>query len=82
MGNLVVISAKILKITIFTHINYQAMDIRILKDTVTPEGIRIVYAQPEGVCSRQIGVAVEGDTVKGTSCPDQLARVLDYISSK
>lgn len=97
------------------------MDIRILKDTVTPEGIRIVYAQPEGVCSRQIGVAVEGDTVKevgfmggcsgntqgvaaliggmkisdaasrlrgincagkGTSCPDQLARVLDYISSK
>lgn len=93
----------------------------ILKDTTTPEGIRIVYAQPQGVCSRQIGIAVEGDTIKevafmggcsgntqgvaalisgmkvaeaagrirgiscggkGTSCPDQLAKVLDYISSK
>lgn len=98
------------------------MDITILKDTVTPEGIRTVYAQPDrAVCTRQIGVAVVDDTIKevafmggcsgntqgvaalisgmkvseaisrlrgincggkGTSCPDQLSKVLDYISGK
>lgn len=37
-------------------------DVTVLKDMTTPEGIRVMYVQPHGVCSQQIGIAVkDGD---------------------
>lgn len=34
-------------------------DVTVLKDMTTPEGIRVMYVQPHGVCSQQIGIAVK-----------------------
>ena len=31
----------------------------VLQDTTNQEGVRIIYAKPDGVCSQQIGVAVK-----------------------
>lgn len=38
-------------------------DVTVLKDTTTPEGIRVMYAQPHGVCSQQIGIAVKDGVI-------------------
>lgn len=93
-------------------------EIKILKDVTTPEGVRVIYAQPAGVCSQQIAVAVKDGIIveaafaggcsgntqgvsrlvagmkvedavsrlegidcggKGTSCPDQLSKVLKHF---
>ena len=38
-------------------------DVTVLKDTTNPEGIRVMYVQPHGVCSQQIGIAVKDGVI-------------------
>ena len=94
------------------------IDVTVLKDITTDDGVREVSVRPSGVCSSQIDIAVKDNIIrkvtftngcpgntqgvaillegmsvseaiskiggidcagKGTSCPDQLSKALEYI---
>lgn len=63
---------------------------KIINDTFNC-GVRIIVAQPEGVCSQAIELKLFGDEIaevnfygggKSTSCPDQFAQVLAAVDNK
>ena len=95
------------------------MNVKIISDNTTPEGVRELSVIPSNVCSSQIDIAVKDGVIlnvqytngcpgnthgvsalvkgmkvteaierldgidcggKGTSCPDQLARALKYLT--
>lgn len=127
--SLLIIAASILAVSCKSSTNEEPqaaeqtnptdMNVKIISDNTTPEGVREVSVIPSNVCSSQIDIAVKDGVIlnvqytngcpgntqgvaalvkgmtiteaierldgidcggKGTSCPDQLARALKYLT--